>query len=42
MGSCVVLRLSEVVVGYVVYVGAEVAGVKIDCIGGSSVTCSVC
>ena len=42
MGFCVVLKLGGVVVGYVVYVGADVAGVKIDIIGGSSVTCSVC
>ena len=42
MGSCVVLRIRGVVVGYVVCVGAEVAGVKMECMDGSSVTSSVC
>ncbi len=42
MGSCVVLRLDVVVGGYVVYVGADVAGVKRDCMGGRFVTWSVC
>ena len=42
VGSCVVLRLDVVVVGYVVYVGADVAGVKRDCIGGRFVTWLVC
>ena len=42
VGSWVVLRLDVVVGGYVVYVGADVAGMKRDCMGGRFVTWSVC
>ena len=42
MGSCVVLRVEGVAVGYVVCVCAEVAGVKMECVDGSCVTFWVC
>ena len=42
VGSCVVLRVEWVAVGYVVCVCAEVAGVKMECVDGSCVTFWVC
>ena len=42
VGSCVVLRIEGVAVEYVVFVCAEVAGVKMECVDGSCVMSSVC
>ena len=42
VGSCMVLRVKGVAVGYVVCVGAEVAGVRMECMDGSFVRSSVC